>query len=93
MPVVRRDIALVVDQKLHVDALLATLNSAKSAVVREINVFDIYAGAGLPQGKKSLAFQVLMQDTSVTLTDEIADKSVATLVAAAQAHHEATLRT
>jgi phenylalanyl-tRNA synthetase beta chain len=93
MPVVRRDIALVVDQNVSVDSLLATLNAAKSELVRAVSVFDVYVGAGLPQGKKSLAFQVLMQDTSVTLTDEIADKSVATLVAAAQATHQATLRT
>ena len=93
MPVVRRDIALVVNQNLPADTILATLYAAKSEVVHEVSVFDVYAGAGLPQGKKSLAFQVLMQDTSVTLTDEIADKSVAVLVAAAQARHEATLRT
>ncbi len=92
-PTVRRDIALVVDQSVSCDALLATLNAARAAVVREVSLFDVYQGSGLPVGKKSLAFQVLMQDTSATLTDEITDNTVNKLIQAAQTAHGASLRT
>jgi phenylalanyl-tRNA synthetase beta chain len=91
-PTVRRDIALVVDQAVSCDAMLATLNAARAPVVREVSLFDVYQGAGLPVGKKSLAFQVLMQDTSATLTDEITDNTVNKLIQAAQTAHGASLR-
>jgi phenylalanyl-tRNA synthetase beta chain len=93
LPMVRRDIALVVESALPSESVLATLRAVSSEVVREITLFDVYQGAGLPEAKKSLAFQVLMQDTSATLTDEIADQAISALVAAAAQAHQAHLRT
>ncbi len=92
LPVVRRDLAFIVDASLASDALLSTLSSADKQVVREVSLFDVYQGKNLPDGKKSLAFQVLMQDFSATLTDEIADKAIAQLISAAANVHGATLR-
>jgi phenylalanyl-tRNA synthetase beta chain len=92
LPTARRDLAFVVDAQVASDALLATLQQASTGVVRELALFDVYQGKGLPDGKKSLAFQVLMQDTSATLTEEIAEKTISALVAAALKVHGATLR-
>jgi phenylalanyl-tRNA synthetase beta chain len=66
-PLVRRDMALVVANSVNSDALTASLREAAPAFVRAVEVFDVYRGAGLPEGKKSVAIRVLMQDTERTL--------------------------
>jgi phenylalanyl-tRNA synthetase beta chain len=91
-PPVRRDLALVVDETLTVQALLDTLENARSEVVKEVSLFDQYRGKGVGEGKKSLAFLVVMQDTQKTLTDEEADAAVARLITAAAEKHGAALR-
>ncbi|MDR3428077.1 phenylalanine--tRNA ligase subunit beta [Silvimonas sp.] len=82
---VRRDLALVVDESQSLAALQSAFAAAKQPLVTAIELFDIYRGKGVPEGKKSLAFKVLMQDTLKTLTDEEVDATVTALIAAAQA--------
>lgn len=71
---------------------MASLCKAASALVTEIALFDVYRGKGVEEGKKSLAFKVLMQDTSRTLTDEEVESVIQALVAAADQDHNAKLR-
>jgi len=91
-PAVRRDLALVVADTLEVDALATTLRAAASHLVTEIALFDVYRGKGVEEGKKSLAFKVLMQDTARTLTDAEVDSVMQDLIAAAANSHAAQLR-
>ncbi len=91
-PPVRRDLALVVEESVPVQALLDSLLEARTELVQEIRLFDQYRGKGIDQGKKSLAFLVVMQDTQKTLTDEEADAAMAKLVDAAAKKHGAVLR-
>ncbi|MFY9316704.1 MAG: phenylalanine--tRNA ligase subunit beta [Burkholderiales bacterium] len=79
-PPVVRDIALLVDSGLAAQALLDAAQAEKPAIVRDLGVFDLYQGANLPAGKKSLAFRVVMQDTERTLTDTEADAARDALV-------------
>lgn len=92
LPAVVRDIALVVPQGCSAAALTEALSEAAPANVREIRLFDVYQGKGIPQGSKSLAFRVTMQDTRRTLSDEEADEVMARLLAAAQERFGAVLR-
>jgi phenylalanyl-tRNA synthetase beta chain len=64
----------------------------KPARVEAIRLFDVYRGAGLPQGKKSLAILVLMQDTERTLTDADIDATLAELLRVLRDRFGATLR-
>jgi phenylalanyl-tRNA synthetase beta chain len=89
---VRRDLALVVDDAVPHDALLECLTAAAPTIVTELVCFDLYRGKGVPEGKKSLAFKVILQDTARTLTDTEVDSVVAQLVAAAQQRYAAQLR-
>ena len=57
-----------------------------------LEVFDVYHGHELPNGMKSVAILVLMQDTERTLTDVDSERIVTTLVAALHARFGATLR-
>ena len=54
-PPIRRDIAVLVDEKVMVGDLLATMDQAKVPFVTEIALFDVYRGKGIPETQKSLA--------------------------------------
>ncbi len=83
-PPVRRDIAIQVDEAVTAESLLIAMHAAKDPKVVEIALFDQYRGKGVDQGKKSLAFRVLLQDTKKTLTDSDIEPSIAILVSALQ---------
>lgn len=91
-PPVRRDLALVVDENVPAQALLDAMLEARAVLVNEIALFDQYRGKGVPEGQKSLAFRVVMQDTQKTLTDEEVDVTMAQLVSAAAQKFGAELR-
>ena len=92
LPVVRRDLGLVVDESVPAQALLDALNAVKPEHVDTLRLFDVYKGSGLTEGKKSLAILVLMQDTSRTLTDADIASTEAHLLAVAHAKFGAVLR-
>ncbi|RTL47524.1 MAG: phenylalanine--tRNA ligase subunit beta [Rhodocyclaceae bacterium] len=91
-PAVVRDLALIVSQETPWQALRDTLKKAAPAIVRDIELFDLYQGKGVAEGRKSLAFRVVMQDTQKTLEDAEVESAVAGLVAAAEQSFAAELR-
>ena len=91
-PLVRRDIAVVVSENVSLKALLDSLQVGRPAIVSDISLFDVYRGKGIENGKKSLAFRVLLQDTEKTLTDSEADLAVVKLLDILQNQFNAVLR-
>ena len=91
-PPVRRDIAVVVADSVSVQALLEGMQAEKPSIVAEISLFDVYRGKGMENGKKSLAFRVLLQDTEKTLTDAEADLAITKLLDILQSQFDARLR-
>jgi len=83
---VRRDLAVLVDEAVAAQALLDAMQQVVAPYVAEIALFDVYRGKGLEQGKKSLAFRVLLQDTQKTLTDSEIETSIVLLVDMLQQH-------
>ncbi len=83
-PPVRRDVAVLVDENTTVQSLMDVMQSDRAPNVVELALFDVYRGKGVDQGKKSLAFRVLLQDTQKTLTDNEIEENMARLVAALQ---------
>ncbi|MDR1646752.1 MAG: phenylalanine--tRNA ligase subunit beta [Zoogloeaceae bacterium] len=75
-----RDLAVVVDQKTTLEAVLAVMRAAAPTLVSDLQLFDLYQGAGIPAGKKSLAFRIVMQDTARTLLDVDMDEVVAQIL-------------
>ncbi|MCS6996868.1 MAG: phenylalanine--tRNA ligase subunit beta [Casimicrobiaceae bacterium] len=92
-PTARRDLALVLDDQVEVGALLEHLRVRAPAVVRAVDVFDVFRGAGLPHGKKSVAIRILMQDFERTLADSEIEAVVGELLRAASEAFGACLRT
>jgi phenylalanyl-tRNA synthetase beta chain len=74
-PEVRQDIALIVDLPTPAGRVLEVVRAHRSAGVRiRADVFDEYRGAGVPEGKKSLALHLRFQADDRTLTDADAAK-------------------
>ncbi len=69
-PFVRRDIAIVVDEKIQVSSLEESMKKAASPYLSEVRLFDQFAGKNIPQGKRSLAFSLAYQNENGTFTDE-----------------------
>ena len=65
-----RDFAFIVDGTLPADALVRAARGADRAMITSAQVFDVYAGKGVPEGKKSVALSVTIQPADKTLTDE-----------------------
>ncbi|MFA6061989.1 MAG: phenylalanine--tRNA ligase subunit beta [Gallionella sp.] len=77
---VRRDLAVLVDDSTSAQSLLDVMLRSCAPYVQEVVLFDVYRGKGVEQGKKSLAFRVLLQDTKKTLTDAEIEPGIAMLV-------------
>ncbi len=73
-PEVRRDLAMLVDDSVSFDAIYRVARQSERSLLREINLFDVYSGDNLPEGKKSYAVSFIIQDNSKTLTDAQVDK-------------------
>jgi phenylalanyl-tRNA synthetase beta chain len=91
-PAIRRDIAVVVDEAIPVQALRDAILSAGGALLTESKVFDVYSGDRIDLGRKSVAFGLILQESSRTLTDEEADRVVAAVVARLASEFGARMR-
>jgi phenylalanyl-tRNA synthetase beta chain len=91
-PPVLRDRAMVVDEGVAAGDLIDAVKSFRPGLIRDVTLFDLYRGKGIPEGKKSLAFRVVMQDTARTLTDAEVDAALADLQAMLSARFGAQLR-
>ena len=69
-PAVTRDLALVCDEAITVAELENCIIAAAGKLLRQVNLFDIYRGKGIPEGKKSMAFSLVLRADDRTLTDE-----------------------
>ncbi|MDI5898626.1 phenylalanine--tRNA ligase subunit beta [Flavobacterium yafengii] len=78
-PEVRRDLALLIDQNVTYDSIYNIARQTEKALLKDINLFDVYEGQNLPEGKKSYALSFTIQDSSKTLTDTQIDKIMSKL--------------
>ena len=89
---VERDFAFIVDQAVQAETLLKAVRGADKALIARASVFDIFAGAGIPEGRKSLAISVRLEPSQQTLTDAEIEGVAKKIVAAAEKACGATLR-
>ena len=91
-PAVTRDIAVTVASAIPAAALQDTIRAAGGETLRDCTVFDVYTGAPIPPGFKSVAFSLKMRADDQTLTDEHADAIMKDVLKALKAEHNAILR-
>ncbi|MCC4439381.1 phenylalanine--tRNA ligase subunit beta [Limosilactobacillus reuteri] len=69
-PSITRDIALLVDDDVENATIVEAIKQNGGAYLKDIHLFDVYAGSHLPAGKKSLAYTLTYQDDKGTLTED-----------------------
>jgi phenylalanyl-tRNA synthetase beta chain len=79
---VRRDFAFLVDAGVDAGTVVRAAASADRSLITDVNVFDVFTGQGVPDGKKSLAIEVTLQPRDKTLTDAEIDAVAEKVVAA-----------
>jgi phenylalanyl-tRNA synthetase beta chain len=91
-PSIRRDIAVIVDDKVSASDLVKAVSESSPGLIRGVRIFDIYRGTGIEAGRKSVAIGLILQETSRTLTDDDADLAMAATIKKLEDKFAAVLR-
>ena len=91
-PAVMRDISLVCDDALTAGELEKCIRRAGGEYLESVEVFDVYKGANIPEGKKSISFALALRAGDQTLTDDHADEAVAAILGALAREYGAVMR-
>ena len=91
-PSVTRDIAVVCDEAVTVGALEEAIRKGAKGLLKEVTLFDIYQGKGIPEGKKSVAFNLVLRSDDRSLTSEEADADVKSILETLEKELGAVLR-
>ena len=78
-PKVRRDFALLIDNTVSFEDIYTIAKQTEKQLLKNVNLFDVYEGKNLPEGKKSYAVSFILQDEHKTLTDKQIDKIMSKL--------------
>ena len=91
-PMVSRDLAIVCDEAVTVAQAEKVISEAAGKLLRDVQLFDIYRGVGVPAGKKSMAFSLELRADDRTLTDADSEGVTAKVLSALEEKLGATLR-
>lgn len=91
-PEVRRDFAVIVDEKISAQAILKNVRETAGVLLTDLVLFDVYQGDNLEAGKKSIAFGITLQDPNRTLQDEDINPLVERVVSCLKEQFNVTLR-
>ena len=91
-PPVRRDLALLLDKGLTFDKVVQHAKELNHNILRDIDLFDVYEGKNLPEGKKSYGVSFTFRDNKKTLTDKAVDQIMDELIKVYQSELKAELR-
>lgn len=79
-PAVERDFAMLCDSDIPVGTLERAITSGAGRLLERVELFDVYSGSQIPQGKKSVAFSVWLRSAEATLTDEQIDSAARRII-------------
>ena len=91
-PAVTRDIAVVCGEAVTVGALEDCIRRGAKGLLKEVTLFDIYRGKGVAEGKKSVAFNLVLRADDRSLTAEEADADVKAILETLEKELGAVLR-
>ncbi len=75
-PATTRDLALLCDDDLPVQSIEKAIRAGAGSLLEQVDLFDIYKGKQIPDGKKSIAYNITMRSADRTLTDEDIEKAM-----------------
>ncbi len=79
-PSVSRDLALLIDKSVQFEQIEQIARQTEKKLLKSVELFDVYEGKNLPEGKKSYAVNFILQDESKTLTDKQIDAIMTKLI-------------
>jgi phenylalanyl-tRNA synthetase beta chain len=79
-PAVRRDLALLIDKTVKFDQIREIAFKVERKILREVDLFDVYEGKGIPENKKSYAVSFILRDDKATLNDRQIEKTMQKMV-------------
>ncbi|MEJ6749533.1 MAG: phenylalanine--tRNA ligase subunit beta [Flavobacteriales bacterium] len=79
-PSVKRDLSLLIDKEVTFKELNTIAKQTETKILKSVNLFDVYVGDKLPEGKKSYALSFILEDNTKTLTDKYIDKVMNKLI-------------
>ena len=91
-PAVTRDLAVICDEAITVAQVEEVITAAAGKLLRDVALFDIYRGTGIPEGKKSLAFSLSLRADDRTLTDIDSENIMTKILAALEEKLQITRR-
>jgi phenylalanyl-tRNA synthetase beta chain len=91
-PAVKRDLAILIDSKIEFKEVYNTAFQSERKLLKEVDLFDVYEGDKLPEGKKSYAVSFVLQDETKTLEDKQIDKIMQKLQQSFETNLNAVLR-
>mgnify|MGYP003311569431 CR=1 FL=1 len=91
-PEIKKDIAIIVDKNISSEEIAKTIKSSAGKLLINSEVFDVYMGANLPEGKKSIAYALTFGASDRTLTDEEVNPVLDKIVAGVEKAFGAELR-
>jgi len=91
-PYAKRDLSLLVDSSVTFESLKQAGLKTEKKLLKEVGIFDVYNGEGIPEGKKSYALSFILEDKENTLTDKRIDKIMKKLINKYQQEFNAELR-
>ena len=91
-PSISRDIAVVCGKEITVGKLEAAIRKGAKGLLKEVTLFDVYAGPGVPEGKKSVAFNLMLRADDRSLTGEEADEDLQSILKTLETDCGAVLR-
>jgi phenylalanyl-tRNA synthetase beta chain len=91
-PAVKRDLALLLDEKVSFKEIYNLAFQSERKLLKDVDLFDVYQGKNLPEGKKSYAVSFVLQDESKTLADKQIDKIMQKLQQTFEKNLDAVLR-
>ncbi|MDH5474261.1 MAG: phenylalanine--tRNA ligase subunit beta [Cyclobacteriaceae bacterium] len=91
-PEVRRDLSLVIDKNITFEQVRKVALATERNLLKQINVFDVYEGEKIDEGKKAYAMSFLLEDKHKTLTDKVIDKTMNRLMVRFELELDAIIR-
>src|SRR5210317_562253 len=87
-----RDFAFVLDKNFKVQELIETISNVDKELIKSVKVFDVYEGANIPEGKKSIALNVIIQSLEKTLAEDDLNKINQLIISAVESKTGAKIR-
>lgn len=91
-PIMKRDLAFIIDEKYLASEIIKTITEKANNLLKSVDIFDVYQGKNIEQGKRSIGFELTFSSNERTLTDKEVEAEIGVIVSAIEKNYNAELR-